>query len=489
MAGDAVFSYDAVAYPSAILPMVTPARIGGAGYFYGWEGPDPETCSYLEIGCGDGASLLGLAQAHPGARFVGMDLSGDAIARGQTLQAEAGITNVDLHRGDIMDYQRDGERFDYIVAHGVYAWVPPPVQPALLELIAARLAPGGIAYVSHDCLPATAAKLALNRFFTRHLPADLDAPEKVEAAFRLAAMLSRHQHETSRIKSQITQVIEDLPRESAFYVFHDQLSQHYNPASLRDIAVAAAPHRLAVVGDPRPTDLHLRDLDDEARAFIEGLGQDIVARGEALDMMRGVNMFRRTLFAHADAPPPPAPADRLSRIRYGFVGTRQEVDDEHGPGVKYEGGDTTMVARSAPELPVMEVLAAGNPHEFTLQELVEATGLPQADVEHVVATTCATGLVLPHAGPSPFVDRPGEKPLTTSLIRTQMGQGDWSVTLRHAKLVVPSPPLRRFLALCDGTRTREDLSRQLSDEFGTEIPVERIEAAIEDMRVRRVFVA
>src|SRR5690606_478043 len=49
----------------------------------------------LDAGCGRGKALLALAQRFPGSRFVGIDLSADAIAYARGEAAAAGVTNVE----------------------------------------------------------------------------------------------------------------------------------------------------------------------------------------------------------------------------------------------------------------------------------------------------------------------------------------------------------------------------------------------------------
>ena len=91
--------------------------------------PDPATASVLEIGCGDGHQphrlRCGLA-ARPGGRLRPFG-DGDR-ARPRASPRHAGSTNVDLHVGDVLTYPRDGEKFDYIICHGVLSWVPEPVR-------------------------------------------------------------------------------------------------------------------------------------------------------------------------------------------------------------------------------------------------------------------------------------------------------------------------------------------------------------------------
>ena len=51
--------------------------------------------------------------------------------------------------------------FDMVVAHGVFTWVSEAVRHDIVAFLAAKLAPGGIAFVSYNCLPGWAAATPL----------------------------------------------------------------------------------------------------------------------------------------------------------------------------------------------------------------------------------------------------------------------------------------------------------------------------------------
>ena len=111
----------------------------------------------LELGCGDGANSLAIAQTLPRATVVGVDASASAIARGQALAAAAGLGNVELRTGDfgaVESLARLGP-VDYVIAHGVYSWIAPAARGALLELTRRVLARQGIAFVSYNAYPGS----------------------------------------------------------------------------------------------------------------------------------------------------------------------------------------------------------------------------------------------------------------------------------------------------------------------------------------------
>ena len=49
---------------------------------------------------------------------------------------------------------QDHGKFDYILCHGVFPWVPEAVQTAILECCKSALSPNGIAYVFYNTNPA-----------------------------------------------------------------------------------------------------------------------------------------------------------------------------------------------------------------------------------------------------------------------------------------------------------------------------------------------
>lgn len=481
-------AYDTVAYPTAIVSHMTPGRIAASGRFYGWAAPGPATASVLEIGCGDGLNIIGMAAAAPGARHVGFDLSEQAIVRGQALIAAAGLTNVELEVGDIMAWPRRGERFDYIVCHGVYAWVPDSVQRALLDLIGASLAPGGVAYVSYDALPAAAPKVEIQRYVARRTAGIESVEARVRAATEILATLSRHQVPGSRLKTQFEVLEKMLPSFDAAYFFHDWLADHYAPPSLATFGAAAAANGLKVAGDAGLADLFTREFDDEALALLGGT-DDWAARGETLDFLRGAQMFRRSYLVRADAPPPASA--RLDDLFFGFEGGRDEVADEETGEMRtrYTAEISTfLIPTTEAQTTLMNGLWEARPGELSYADIVALLGddaLADATLRHV----CALGLVAARATPPAYTLTPGERPTALPLARAMLALGPHAITLRHARLAPNEAPTAAFVQLCDGTRDRAALAAEMSARLGQKIGPQQIGAALADIAQRRVFLA
>ena len=151
--------------------------------------PPPMSARVLEIGCGSGGSIIPLAAEYPDARFVGIDVSQAHITSGLARIDRLGLANIELIRGDLVDFSPGQKKFDYVLCHGVYSWTPIEVRAIIQSLIAASLAPEGIAYVSYNVLPGWRLKQALRdvlRTSVLHLP---DLASKVAGARAVLALL------------------------------------------------------------------------------------------------------------------------------------------------------------------------------------------------------------------------------------------------------------------------------------------------------------
>lgn len=70
----------------------------------------------LDLGCGRGRVLLRLAELFPNSRFLGIDLSEEAVATAARTASEKGLTNVRFIARDLSDFDERAEpdRFDFI---------------------------------------------------------------------------------------------------------------------------------------------------------------------------------------------------------------------------------------------------------------------------------------------------------------------------------------------------------------------------------------
>src|SRR5262245_21338275 len=146
-------SYDVLPYGDRTHPRTHPDLLATVAMLFGMAPAPPERCRVLELGCAGGANLIAMAAALPGSDFLGIDLSARQVASGRERVRAKGLANVELRPMSILDLGEGFGRFDYILCHGVYSWVPADVRDKILAVCGANLAPQGVAYVSHNCYP------------------------------------------------------------------------------------------------------------------------------------------------------------------------------------------------------------------------------------------------------------------------------------------------------------------------------------------------
>ncbi|MGH8430394.1 MAG: methyltransferase, partial [Solimonas sp.] len=145
--------YNLVPYVSKPFPQSQPPRLAALAALFGLSAPAVSQCQMLELGCASGGNLIPLALRFPASRFRGVDLTDRHVRHGQARIAALDLRNVRIEQGDIATLDLGIERFDYIVCHGVYSWVPPEVRDAILRIAAEHLAHNGVAYVSYNVFP------------------------------------------------------------------------------------------------------------------------------------------------------------------------------------------------------------------------------------------------------------------------------------------------------------------------------------------------
>jgi SAM-dependent methyltransferase len=254
-------AYDQFAYEGGVFPQTHPQRLQAVAKLFGLEAPALETCSVLELGCGDGANLIPMAAHLPQARFVGVDLAESPIAKGAHRIARLGLNNVRLLQADVSALGDSLGKFDYIIAHGLYSWVPEFVRDAILKLVQVSLSDQGVAYISYNALPGCRLRHLVREMLQFRFGARACEIETIpEARAFLAAYaglsVAANDHTSNQEMPKIP-YLDTLKGEIQFslalpdYVmFHDDLSEFATPFYLHEFARAAQQHGLQYLGEP-----------------------------------------------------------------------------------------------------------------------------------------------------------------------------------------------------------------------------------------------
>ncbi|MGI0493870.1 class I SAM-dependent methyltransferase [Alkalinema pantanalense CENA528] len=125
---------------------------------------DPQGKVILDAGCGTGYKCLMLAEANPGAKIIGLDLSEDSVALARERLAYHKVENAEFYAMPIEDLPSLGLRFDYINADDVLYLIPDPVVG--LQAMAQVLQPDGILRANFHSSLQRAAYFRGQQFFS-----------------------------------------------------------------------------------------------------------------------------------------------------------------------------------------------------------------------------------------------------------------------------------------------------------------------------------
>jgi SAM-dependent methyltransferase len=308
--------YDAVPYSTYPRIETHPDRLAAVGRLRGMSPAPVDTCRVLEIGCGDGGNLIPMAYFLPRSHFYGIDLAGAAVADGLQVIHDLKLRNIELAERDLRDLGRDDGEFDYILAHGLYSWLPAEVRDRRLAVCRERLAPHGIVYLSYNTWPGRHARQILREMLLYHLR-NIRAPRRrIREARRFLRLIDTPE----------ARELADRPDD---VLFHDDLAPVNDPVWFRDFAAHAERHGLQYVGEAGPG--ARVPLDSEQYAdFVRmrSFRQSVVCRAEvALDRDVRPERMAQLLFsapgdpvdavtaALRDAYPLPVPYEEL--VPYG----------------------------------------------------------------------------------------------------------------------------------------------------------------------------
>jgi len=306
-----------VPYPRRFIEQLSPPLLRLVAALNGVAPPPEDDFDYCELGCATGDTLMTLAAASPTGRFVGVDLSAQEIATGRERMRRGEIANLTLLERDFEALAGDDlPAFDFITAHGVWTWISRDKREAMLRVVAQKLKPGGLFYMSYNTLPGWAAVEPLRRLMRDHAAALPGSPldrarEGVAFAQRLADSGVAYFGANPAAKSMLALI----QKAGLAYVVHEYFHADWEPMYFADVAADLSRHGLGFLGQ-LPLYLNVRDLaiPPSLRKTAESVQDRVVLEG--LKDFATNEMFRADVFVKGK------PRREASETRYYFEGTR-----------------------------------------------------------------------------------------------------------------------------------------------------------------------
>ena len=475
-AAETAFAYDRMVYIGHPFVQTHPDRLATIASLHGMQPAPVAGCRVLELGCGDGGNLIPMAYQWPDSEFVGVDLSARAVEKGEATAAELGLRNIRLLRLDIMDVGVDFGRFDYIIAHGVYSWVPQPVRDKMMAIFRQNLAPAGVAYVSFNANPGSHLRDFARGMMLFHVRGITDPATRVEQARTLLKFLAQVSTGEDWYGMLLRNQLERVCKMPDMLLYHDDLDESARAFFLHEVVEEAARHGLQYLSDASFSALNLQAEPEPVVNMISQIPEDdVLTREQYLDFVKG-RAFRETLLCHHEASLrrqiPPQCIEHY-HIAAHAVPVAEEIDPaEAGIGeFKTEKGGIISTNHGLSKAALLH-LGKVWPRTVSFAELVDnasarlgamtgAAGVERkADLEALtdfLFRMFRAGIVELHLYPPRFTTAIGERPQASLIARSQAPHGPLISNLRHSTIVLEDEIVRRFLVLVDGTRTLDQL--------------------------------
>ena len=474
-------NYDAIPYQSHAIPETHPENLCALARIHGLDAPDPRQCRVLELACASGGNLIPMARQLPGSHFTGIDLSAVQIAEGQARVQTGGLGNVQLIHGDILEYDPGEAEFDYIIAHGLYSWVPQAVRERILQLCGQHLSPNGLAYISYNTLPGWRMRGMLRDMLLYHLDAE-EPVARLQQAHAFLDTLEAGLGDIDALHSQyLRHEIRHIRETHPSYLYHEYLAETNQPFLYSEFVADAAAHGLKPCGDARLHTLFPATLGEAAMQAIESAGA-VQAQQQHYDFYVNRN-FRQTLLCrqeqiiHAE----PAPKILADMAIFSSLQPPRKLDLRKAKPAPFGDSHGQQHAVSHPlTKAALTILAHAHPAALPYAELetrAQALVSQQGDAryttqiehlfgelfmlysqQHIGATPVAEAAVVPD------MDTPQAHPDARAEASTGQLTGR-----RHQTLTLEKGE-QQLIALLDGSHDKPGLLAQLNQQ-GRDRPV------------------
>ena len=486
---ETLHSYDDLPYDSLPLPETQPDFLAAIAALHGYAAPDPRRARVLELGCASGGNLIPLAFHYTEAQFIGIELSRVQAEAGAQFIAKLGLGNVRILHADLAALPEGLGHFDYIIAHGVFSWVPPAVQQALLRVCRDYLSPQGLAYISFNVTAGWQKIWPLREALLARTDATLPAPQRVAQAREVIAQLADEWNDPLLLRE-----IAHLQTAAPSYLFHEFLAEYNAPMRFADFAAQLSQAGLSYVGEAGPRRA-LVELEDTHYLAPAALAERWLEAEAGLDDLLHTR-FRRALVSRNDAtrahPPQASALNELTFYCDLHSDAEIDLDNDCAQDFINAGGNRFSVTHPLLKAALM-ALSAAYPAALTYDDVVRAAQECMAHFsasgerdenafrERLFNLLMMHGVSAAYASSSVAIDC-ANPPQAHALARLQAASVQWAVSGAWQVGLELDTAGRALLVMLDGRHTLAQLTLEMQallEKQGVEFSSDKIQALVE----------
>jgi SAM-dependent methyltransferase len=343
-----------VGYTAGFFREMAPTHLAFAALLCGHSpGANLQPQRMMELGFGQGFGLALLAAANPDIVFEGCDFNPEHVRHAQKLIADARLANISMRHASFEHEARRGgdQDIDVIALHGVLSWVSRETQNAIVAIVRNRLRPGGLLYVSYNCLPGWAPIAPIRqliRDFAVRVPGDVQT--KLAASLDLLKALKDRNAFYFKLNPVAARHLDAMLSRDARYLVHEYMEENWAPLPFSDVVTLFNSAGLSYL-----TSATLSENLDQCAVppgVLPVLAQteDPVLK-ESLRDLSANKFFRRDIFIRGEPVPPDA--TELAALPLVLAVPRDRVS------LDFAGPLATLTGKTELYAPILDMLADG----------------------------------------------------------------------------------------------------------------------------------
>lgn len=469
-------SYDEVQYESKPIVNSKPENLHTVASFFGMMPPSLENARILELGCAGGGNITPIAMIYPDSYCLGVDLSDLQIKHALKVKDHLKVDNIDFICASITDIDESYGKFDYIICHGVFSWVPQEVRTAIFSVCNKLLTENGLAYISYNTMPGWALLSTLRDLMLHYSRNAKKSDDRILNARFIADFLQENIQAESSYSEVLKKEIEKISECSDHYIFHEHLEQTNKQFYFHEFMSEAKSHSLQYAG---PAEIFTTFRGNMSEQVSEKLGiTDLEEIEQYLDFIYN-RRFRSSILCKKEVEINRYPSSDI--VKKFFVETKFEAskplseidiyDEKSYIEFYYDGDKEIAFSRcSAIRKAIFYSLSYYWNYPVSFDDILSetckiASEFQISEIENELCEELFNLIKLGYLSISTtapnFINKISQKPQLSKLARYQAGKGQKWVTSQMHKVVWINDLERHIYRYLDGKHSMDDVLDKL----------------------------
>lgn len=365
----------------------------------------PSVTNACELGYGQGLSI-NIHAAAENIAWTGTDFNPGQAAFAQEMARVSGA-RANCYAEPFHEFceREDLPEFDYIALHGIWSWISPENQAAIVRLIDKKLKIGGVVYTSYNTFPGWAAFMPardlMKLYSERHEAQGRPILDKVADSFAFLGQLAELGAAYFAANPAVQKRLELFRDKDSAYLAHEFLNDAWAPCSFADMAATLGEARLSFACSASPVMLIPgTGANEEQRKLLASIA-DPVLKETVSDFILNTQFRKDYWIKGLRQLQPHARLEMLGKAQFVPVA----MPDKIGREVKM--GSSTITVSEASHQVFRSVLGDGKVHslaelEKKARELAAGPNAPEGaerenllTLAHVACACMAAGIIAP----------------------------------------------------------------------------------------------